>query len=91
MMWNDSTFLFTAYTGSAAMKVGGLTVCKTAFLLKRTALTEEDKRMWQDVLRLILDEFSIMCDDQLQIPDKRLREMSDRTKGVWWLFNHICR
>ena len=45
MMWNVSTFLFIAYTGSAAMEVGGLTIYKTDFLLKRTVLTDEDKRM----------------------------------------------
>ena len=62
------------------MKVGGLTMCNTAFLLKRTALTEEDKRMWLDVKVLIIDAISFMCDDQLQILDKRLKEMRDRTK-----------
>ena len=62
------------------MEVGGLTICMAAFLLKRTSLTEEDKMMWQDVKILIIDEISLMCDGQLQILDKRLKDMRDRTK-----------
>jgi len=43
-LWSDRMFLFIAYTGSAAMLVGGLTICKAAYLMKKGALTEEDKR-----------------------------------------------
>ena len=43
-LWSDRTFLFTAYKGSAAMRVGGLTMCKAAYLMKKGALTEEDKK-----------------------------------------------
>ena len=35
--------------------------------------------MWQDVKMLIIDEISFMCDDQLQILDKWLKEMRDST------------
>ena len=35
VMWSDKTFLFTAYTGSAASFFGGVTICKAAFLLKK--------------------------------------------------------
>ena len=80
MMWNDFTSLFTAYTGSAVIGVRGLTICKTAFVLKRTILTEEDKRMWQGVKMLIVDEISFIQDNQLQILDKRLKETRDSTQ-----------
>ena len=80
MMWNDFTSLFTAYTGFAAIDVGWLTICKTAFVLKRTILTEEDKRMWQGVKMLIVDEISFIQDNQLQILDKRLKETRDSTQ-----------
>ena len=48
-LWSDRTFLLTAYTGYAAMLVGGLTICKAAYLMKTGALTKEDKREWQEV------------------------------------------
>jgi hypothetical protein len=79
-LWSDRTFLFSAYTGSAAMAVGGVTICKAAYLMKKGALSEEDKREWQDVRMLIVDEISFMPDDQLQKLDQRLKEMRDRAK-----------
>ena len=79
-LWSDRTFLFSAYTGSAAMAVGGVTICKAAYLMKKGALSEEDKREWQDVRMLIVDEISFMPNDQLQKLDQRLKEMRDRAK-----------
>jgi ATP-dependent DNA helicase PIF1 len=79
-LWSDRTFLFTVYTGSAAMLVGGLTICKAGFLMKKGALTEEDKREWQEVRILIIDEISFMCDDELKKLDQRLKEVRDRAK-----------
>ncbi len=32
VMWGDRTFLFTAYTGSAASLIGGVTISKAAYL-----------------------------------------------------------
>ena len=32
VMWSDQTFLFTAYTGAAALLFGGVTISKAAFL-----------------------------------------------------------
>ena len=45
-LWSDSTFLFTAYTGSAASLFGGRTICKASFIQKVRALSEDDKREW---------------------------------------------
>ena len=39
VMWSDTTFLFTAYTGSAASLFGGITI----------SLSLDDKNQWQDV------------------------------------------
>ena len=80
IFWSDTTFLIIAYTGSAASIVGGRTICKGAFLLKKGSLTEEDKREWKDVMIVIIDEISFMSDDQLQILDQRMKELGDRTK-----------
>ena len=80
-LWNDATFLFTAYTGAAAMAVGGLTICKAAFILsKKKTFSEEDKQMWRQVRILIIDEISFMNDEQFNILDERLKEMKDRNK-----------
>ena len=62
------------------MLVGGLTICKAAYLMKKGALTEEDKKEWQEVRMLILDEILFMCDDELKKLDQRLKEMRDRAK-----------
>ena len=80
VFWSDTSFLITAYTGSAASLVGGRTICKAAYLLKKGSLTEEDKREWRDVMIVIIDEISFMGDDQLQILDQRMKELGDRTK-----------
>ena len=80
LLWSEYSFLFTAYTGTAAMEVGGLTICKAAFIFTTRVLTEEDKRMWRDVKILIIDEISFMSDKQLQELDKRLKCLRDKNK-----------
>jgi len=35
VMWSDTTFLFTAYTGAAASLFGGITISKAAFLTSK--------------------------------------------------------
>ena len=60
--------------------MGGLTICKAAYLMKKGPLTEEDKREWQEVRMLIIDEVSFMCDNELKKLDQRLKEMRDRAK-----------
>ena len=62
--------MFTAYTGSAAMLVDGLTICNAAYLMKKGALTKEDKGEWQEVRILIIDDISFMCDDELKKLDQ---------------------
>ena len=74
-LWTDSTFLFTAYTGSAASLFGGVTIVKHAHLASNKALTEEDKNEWEDVRILIIDEISFMKDDELISLDNRLKEI----------------
>ena len=48
----------------------GLTICNTAYLMKKGALTEEDKGEWQEVRILIIDDISFMCDDKLKKLDQ---------------------
>ena len=80
--WNSRTFLFTAYTGSAASCFGGVTICKAAFLCKRKATLDQDEiDQWKDVRVLVVDEISFMKDvDMIQL-DRRLKQCSgDRMK-----------
>ena len=49
VMWSDTTFLFTAYTGAAASLFGGVTISKAAFLNQQKALRLNNKNTWQDV------------------------------------------
>ena len=72
-LWNDKAFFFTAYTGSAAMLIGGVTICKAAYIFKKKPLTDEDIRAWEDVWILVIDEISFMTDDHLQALDRRLK------------------
>jgi len=46
VMWSDNTFLFTAYTGSAASLFGGVTISKAAFIIQNSALSLDDKNEW---------------------------------------------
>lgn len=78
--WDEFTFLFTAYTGTAAMEVGGLTICKAAFIFTKRVLSEEDKRMWRNVKLLIIDEISFMSDSQLRLLDLKLKSLRDKNK-----------
>jgi len=60
VMWGDKTFLFTAYTGSAASLFGGVSISKAAFINQNSALSLDDINEWQDVQIIIIDEISFM-------------------------------
>ena len=59
VMWRDNTFLFTAYTGSAAAAFGGLTTSSATFLNK-PSITDEDAQSFWGVRIIIIDEISFM-------------------------------
>jgi hypothetical protein len=80
VMWSDTTFLFTAYTGAAASLFGGVTISKAAFLNQQKALSLNDKNTWQDVQILIVDEVSFMSDKNLNTLDVKLKEIGNRAK-----------
>ena len=77
-MQSDTTFLFTAYTGSAASLFGSVTISKAALINQRKALIQEDKNEWQDVQILIIDKISFMSDSILKMLDKNLKEIGNR-------------
>ena len=80
ILWSDSSFLFTAYTGSAASLFGGVTIVKHAHLSSSKVLTDEDIKEWEDVRILVIDEISFMTDDEMSRLNQRLQQMRDRTK-----------
>ena len=79
-MWSDKTFLFTAYTVSAASLFGGVTISKAAFINQRRPLSLEDKNEWQDVQILIIDEISFMSDSIFRMLDKKLKDIGNRNQ-----------
>jgi hypothetical protein len=56
VMWSDTTFLFTAYTGSAASLIGGITISKAAYLNLQRQLNEDNIIELKDVRILVIDE-----------------------------------
>lgn len=74
ILWNNKTFLFTAYTGSAASFCRGITICKAAFLnKKKSTLNEDEIDDWKDVRILVIDEISFMKSSEMIQLDRRLK------------------
>jgi hypothetical protein len=78
-MWSDTTFLFTAYIGSAASLLGGVTISKATFLNQIKSLSLDDKNQWQDVQILIIDKISFMSNSILRTLDRKLKGIENRT------------
>jgi hypothetical protein len=56
IMWSDTMFLFTAYTGVTASLIGGTTNSKTAFLDQKRTVSDRDINELKDVRILVIDE-----------------------------------
>ena len=80
IMWSDKTFIFTAYTGSAASLFGGVTISKAAFLNQRKQLSVDDRNEWQDVRIVVIDEVSFMSDTIFKTLDTKLKEIKNRSQ-----------
>ena len=80
IMWSDKTFIFTAYTGSAASLFGGVTISKAAFLNQHKQLSVDDRNEWQDVRIVVIDEVSFMSDTILKTLDRKLKEIKNRSQ-----------
>jgi hypothetical protein len=81
VMWSDQTFLFTAYTGTAASLFGGVTISKATFLNQQKTLSLNNKNEWH-VQILIVDEVSFMSDKILEALDVKLKEIGNRAKPI---------
>jgi hypothetical protein len=49
VMWSDATFLFSAYTGSTASLLGGVTISMDAYLNLQRQLNKDNINEWKDV------------------------------------------
>jgi hypothetical protein len=79
IMWNDNTYLFTAYTGSAAAAFGGQTTVAATYLNKKT-ISDDDRKVFQGVRTLIIDEVSFLKDSELRKLDNNLQKIGDNRK-----------
>ena len=79
IMWEDNTYLFTAYTGSAAAAFGGLTTTKATYIAKK-GLSDDDRKAFQGVRILIIDEISFLKDSELLKIDRNLKNIADSRK-----------
>ena len=80
MIWRDNTFLFTAYTGSAACAFGGITTCSAAFLNKKRELSDDEKGTWEGVRIVVIDEISFMKALEVEKLNKNLQLIGDSNK-----------
>ncbi len=60
VMWSDTTFLCSAYTGSTASLIGGVTNSKATYLNLQRQIYEDDINEWKDVRILVNNEVSFM-------------------------------
>ena len=81
--FDEHSFFFTAYTGSAASMFGGKTTLKSMQIPISGQLgdiSEKTLSTLRDVKVLICDEISFMTNDQLQNINRRLQEVFECTK-----------
>ena len=79
VLWSDTTFFYTAYTGSAASAFGGRTIIKASGMFT-TSVSEIQRAEWSRVRILVIDEISFMTENELKKLDIRLRQYKDRNK-----------
>lgn len=80
IMWADNTFLFTAYTGSAAAAFGGVTTVKATYIAKQGStphLSADEEKAFEGVRILIIDEVSFLKDDELLKLDRTLQRIGN--------------
>ena len=77
--WTDTTFFYTAYTGSAASAFGGRTIVKASGMWSK-GVSEEQRNNWRNCKILVIDEISFMKESELMQLDNKLKELGDRNK-----------
>jgi ATP-dependent DNA helicase PIF1 len=77
--WCERTFLFTAYSGSAASLIGGVTISKVTYINQQKELSVDDINECKDVKILVINEVSFMSDRILMTLNNRLMDIGNRT------------
>eukprot|EP00956_Cyclotella_meneghiniana_P020170 scaffold35251_cov63-Cyclotella_meneghiniana.AAC.2 len=75
----DTTFFYTAYTGSAASAFGGRTIVKASGMWSK-GVSEEQRNDWRNCKILVIDEISFMKESELMQLDNKLKILGDRNK-----------
>ena len=75
--FDDTTFYFTATTGSSACLFGGTTIHSAAHL-RKAKITDALCEEWKDVIILIVDEVSFLNDVGVEILDIKLQRLTRR-------------
>ncbi len=78
VMWCERTFLFIAYTGSAASLIGGISISKAAYIYQQKQLNVDDINKWKDVKKFMIDEDSFMSNRILMTLNNRLMDIGNR-------------
>ena len=82
IIFDETTFLYTATTGTAAALFGGNTIHSAAFL-NRSKIYEEDCESWKNVRLLIIDEISYFLATDLENLDAKLRRIRSRKDVIF--------
>ncbi len=82
VMWCERTFLFTAYTGSAASLIGGITTSKAAYINQQKQLSADNIHEWKDVKIIVIDEVSFMGNRTLMTLNNRLMDIGNRMTSI---------
>jgi len=75
--FDETTFYFTASTGSSACLFGGTAIHSAAHLAK-TRITDALCEDWKHVKILVIDEVSFLSDSDMENLDKQLRKLTKR-------------
>jgi len=73
--FNNITFYFTSTTGSSAAIFGGMTIHSAAHINKKS-VNDNQRKEWEDVRILIIDEISFFKVGEMQKLDKKLKSLT---------------
>eukprot|EP00956_Cyclotella_meneghiniana_P015935 scaffold24804_cov42-Cyclotella_meneghiniana.AAC.1 len=79
ILWTETTFFYTAYTGSAASAFGGRTITKASGMCSQN-ITDKQRLEWSQCKILVIDEVLFMTENKLMKLDNKLKQYGQRNK-----------